>query len=1234
MRTSPERPVHHRRPALPLLAALGAALLACAAPQAANRPTAPGAPPVSDPGLLVRPARVGDPWSALGRALQARRLLDAEAETAALLEVVEADPAGPGALVALRRLTELAEESPRRSAQVDAGIAHLLDAGRLAGAAAYRARVVRALAAEVTGDHAAAGRLRAQNGAVDGWTVLGPFSPLRVLDFDRPTPPEEGELPAETPAPAGLPPSATRAIPVPDGTFALEGEPASGDVFALVADATVARGGRYLLAVNSQATLRVLLDGAVVHERRAYQAWLPSSTLIPVEVGPGRHRLVVKLSRTDGKGALSISLPRVDGAPSDATWTAPAPGTPPPAAGRPVAGEPVATARALAQALIERAGPVAGRLLAARDALEADREGAKALLSEALALAPRAASVLVTVARVRSGDASLDRRVGQTRAEEALRAALQADPGNAEARVLLSRLLVGGERFDDAEEVLSALTAPAAGRPQALVARARVAASRGLPEAAEGLAVQAGTAGETCEAAELSRALAERRQALSRVDDAVRVLARCRGGRELLSRRLRERGDLAGAAAALDPYLAARPWDVEAVMARADLFVALGQPRAAADRVQALVALWPRDPRLLLALASDLELAGDRAGARAARERALAVDGGDLALRRGLALEDGREALDDLAFDAREAIRAYEAAGKRNGSSAVMVLDGAAVDIHPGGVATERTQQVIHVLDQAGVDEHGEVTLPAGAEIITLETLKPDGRALEPDRTTDEKGAVSLAGLEPGDYVWIDYIRAVRAPFAALGYAADPFYFQVARERLFRSTYVVRAPAGAGLAVDAHGMPAPEVVRQGAADVVRDERRDVAPFVPEPDAPGLSENLPSLAVGTGASRDAFQRNIADHLAGRTLPSEEVRAFAARVRAEARDGRPMSLVRTAYAKVATTVLGDGPLLEAASEALSRGRGNRLTVLKAVLEALGVEVRMALVRPFSADPSFHRFPTASVYPMQVLRVRAGGEVVWLDPSVRLNPFGQLPGWLTGCEALILPAPGETPSEDRTPEPAVDPARKELELDVALAPDGGADLAGADRYLGTMAAMVKAQLEPMDASQRRQAVEGALGRTFRGISVTEISFEGEGDAEAPLTIRWKGHTPQLARAVDEGLVIEASPLPAQLGPRFVRVASRTTPLLIQLAERGTTRVRITAPPGLTVAAAPPLVVDTPYGRYERRDSPAPGGGLVRLERLDILRGRIAPERYREFAGFAAKVDAAQEEPIRLTR
>ncbi|HSD22461.1 MAG TPA: hypothetical protein VLC54_20595, partial [Anaeromyxobacter sp.] len=272
-----------------------------------------------------------DPWAHLGAALLARRALDAAAEVRHLVAASAAAPTDPVALVALRRLSELAEESPARAAEIEAGLAPLVDAGRFAGLAAYRARIARVTAAEVRGDHPRAAALRRANGAVTAWACSGPWARYHALDLDAPFPPEEGALPDAAPAPAGLPPRPTRALAAPDGTITLEGEPPDADVFYLAADVTLARGGRYLLTVGTAASVRVSIDGVAVHERRDFSGTPSTLAHRPVELAPGAHRLLVKLTRgTSPRSGLHVALSREDGAASDAEIAAARPGAAPP----------------------------------------------------------------------------------------------------------------------------------------------------------------------------------------------------------------------------------------------------------------------------------------------------------------------------------------------------------------------------------------------------------------------------------------------------------------------------------------------------------------------------------------------------------------------------------------------------------------------------------------------------------------------------------------------------------------------------------------------------------------------------------------------------------------------------------------------------------------------------------------------------------------------------------------
>lgn len=1172
--------------------------------------------------------RPDDPWNRLGAALMAERALQPERAVGHLAELVKANPDHPLALVALRELGRLAFDLPELAPAVERSLAGSPPRARLHGLAAYRARVARIAAAEQLGDGEKVAALRAENGAITAWTVAGPFGAFAALDFERPFPPEEGHLPVSVAAPLLGPARPTRPLETPAGSVALEGEPFDGAYHYLAADVEVVEGGAHLAMLRSDGPYRAWLDGAPLAERRGWTATEPGQLFVAVTLTPGFHQLLVKLGREAGVPTFMVNLVRADGRPARLLARPRPPGALLTARSGPFPA-PAWDASQLARAL-DGGGRATALYVAAADAVN-DVEVSKALAEEALAVAPRSAPLLALRGRLHVADSSLDRQVQQGRAEESLRRALAADPGDGPARLELAWLLLAVERPGDAEQVMAGMPGALAERGPALLVRARVAKARDQAEAAEALAERALAAGARCGATPLLLELAVQRDDVARQDRLVAEGRTCSGGPERLAQHRLRRGDPAGALELLEPIFRWRPTETRIGLRLAQARRAAGDAPGALAILRALRETWPRDGALARAVADQLVLGGDLAGARAAREEALRLDGADLSTRRLLALEDGREALDDLAVDSGPVLRAYRAAAPRETGSAVLVLDAAAVEFHPGGASTERVHQVIRLLDQQAVGRYGEVVPPEDAQLLRLRTIKPDGRVVEPD-LGDGKGSHSLSNLEPGDFFELEYLRANRPPRPVPPVGAAPFYLAELGERIFFSSYVASAPRGFGLEAEARRLDVSAGLAVGSdRELVRVERRDVPRLQPEPHSPPAQELLPFIQVGVGDGVEPVQLQRANAVASLLRSTVELRALAAQLKGRCGTGAtPEALARAAWEETRVRLPSATDLnLAPASVILSRGRGNRLVLMAALLDSLGVESRLALVKPFDADQETYRFGRAESWAALLLRVALPGGPVWLDGIGRQVPFGALQERLRGREALILPRPGEPPTRDRTPASVPIAEGRESEYLVRLAADGSAELSGTERFSGVIGAAAKELFLRADGTQQRQAIEMLYAGSLTGLSIGEVVLEGLDQPDGPLTIRWRGRAPAVGRVSGAGLQLEWLGPPSQLARQYATVSSRTAPLLVDELLGLRTRGTVIPPPGFAAPAAAPAQIDSPFGRFRRRERNE-GGALLWEEELTVPLARISPADFPAFVAFAAAVDAAQARSV----
>jgi tetratricopeptide (TPR) repeat protein len=1182
-----------------------------------------------------------EPYALAGMMLLERRRGHPERSLSYALDLCERAPRHPLAAAGARLALDMAGVA----APLDEEILRRGERALAAGLDADAAHLLRAAIAYVHGTRGEDDRQQqafAEMGVPDQYAVWGPFSAFQWLDFEAVLPPEkDGALVGPFQGPHGT--LEPRRFRFRDARFDLEGDTGHGDVYLAAVDLEVKASAVHTVRMVSSGSYRVYLDGERLLERRGFARALPTVAQEAVLLEPGRHRLLVKVVREDRAVSFSLALPRADGKPAALQFLE-AKGPAPQWSGvkRVPPERAFPSAEALAAALTPEVGSALARYLAIRDGMGRDRDGAKALMLE---LEQEISGPALTSLRadLALGDRTIPQKVARGRATRDLEATLEKDPADVQA--LLTRAQVAlddGRGLEAAELVKRARAAAGADSPgyPVPVAEARVNLALGVDAQADNSAVAALQAQPgLCEALGVRYDLARRRDAVALSDGLVKSMERCPGARTRSAEHARMRGDLAAAVSLYEQMARRDPAQISASVTLANLLVALRRFEEADALLRALAGQWPRNDSLLKRLADVNELWGRPKEALELRERALALDGSDLTLRRSVSrAKEGAEPLQEHAIDGKAAIAAYVAAPGQEDTTHAYVLDAAATRVYPDGSMVDRIHIIQKALDQNGVPQIAEVSIPAGAQVLALRTVKADGTVLEPE-SIEGKETVSLPGVQVGDFVEYEYLLAhgARGP-SQPGFTASNFYFRIAGAPNNRATYTVIAPKGAGMGADPHNLQLPaDVIRvQGDQEVFFHEERRVTPLVPEPGAPpSPTEYIPFVSVGAGAQgNEGLVAAYADSAVERGQLTVEVEAFA---RNSAGGKKGTEAARAIYAAVMERLSGrDSGLSQSAAASLAQNRGSRLWLMKASLEAVGIPARVAAIRTFSADPAEYRYPTEALLPYVALHVEPPGEApFWLDTALRFGPFGELPEQAAGGrEAWLFPEPGRPGRMVKT---AAQPLRppKRVELKLQLGADGALSGSGDEIYSGREAAQLAEALEQLPPDQRDQALQSALSRYFGGAELSGLRLDLKREVGASATIHYEFRVPRFGRVEgDRRMTLPPLTFPAYLGRRFIQLGSRRTPLFVDETELTTTRAEVKLPAG--------FALQDPLGKLEL---PTTHGGFLRTEKQegDVLTieetyrvdmARIAPGDYEELARFAGEVDLVQSRDLELVR
>jgi predicted Zn-dependent protease len=1050
------------------------------------------------------------------------------------------------------------------------------------------------------GDLAAVRALAASQGCPAEWRVAGPFGPRELLGFDVVAPAQgRGPLADTYDLGPGRGVRPTRTIE-PRGCAAnLGGGPVGGPGTTIAeARATISRAGRYVVRLETPNSVELFVDGASVVRLDARVEPVPRTTFHFVELSAGEHELEVKLTSRHPNPILVVSL-----APAVATDDAQLPAD---LSGRPleaylatnvaIARGDVVGARELAQPFAKVRGAAAPWLvvraaIALGDPLvpsEVRRDDARALLRRALERDPSLWYPVLQMARLDAADGRAVEAIG------VVKVGLERFPGVLGFYLTLADLYQSKGWTSDSDDAI---------RRAALAVPGACAVQRGLYDAA--------------------RRRDRHMEAWGMTD----ALLACDARTNVRYQQLLDQRHWDEAATELARLATFEPRQNKLGFLTAELELAhqRGDEAAVERKLAEIAAESPLSPFAPLSRADRLLAAGEPAQARAVLDEALLREPASMGeLRRVRRAIGGVDDLAPYRKDGAAILAAFLASGRTYTQPQVLVFDYAATRVFPDGSAMHLVHQIYRVQSDEAVNEHGEFQPPGNARILTLHTIKADGRRMEPDEIAG-KETISLPSLAVGDFVESEYVTLEDPPASfPNGFIGDRFYFQSVEVPFDTTSQVYIVPRDMPIVIDPRG-PAPvaEERMDGDLRVLTFTLHESRPLVPEPGSVGGREFLPSINVAVSATWEAFVDGMRDVLADRDVRDPSAERLVREILRGKESAGPEAKARTLYAWVLENVENSDAFFGSAPAMLAARTGNHVRVLRYVFALAGIPSDLVAVRSKAADITESQVADAETFANGLLRLQLPSGETWISGSERWMPFGYVSPMLRGQEGLVV-APG-APRVRVTPAPEGG-ERHDVVADVHLGVEGQARFDVEETFRGGGAIGWRGQLEEIPAAElQRRFEQGYVARLVPGAELQSIEIIGQDKPDQPLVVKYSFTVSDLGRRANGHWLVPGL-FPLQLGESLVPRDSRTTTQFIPSDTDEHIVIRFHAADG--ALPAPPAAVNLrgPGGAtFSWRAQRA--AGVYTIERgVRIPIQRIAPAGYAALATFCRSADEAE--------
>ncbi|CAM3083019.1 DUF3857 domain-containing protein [Corallococcus sp. ZKHCc1 1396] len=1009
---------------------------------------------------------------------------------------------------------------------------------------------------------------------------------------------------------------------------------------------------RVALGLGTSGGYRLWVNGQLASKEDRYNLPRPDQTRVSVKLKKGLNRVLVKVCQESGP--LGFYL-RSETASARATLPAKAPALERMPAPAP---QVLPTLTSSLRALVEKKPDDAAlrgdyaQVLAFFRAYDEREHTASAEAAAAAEAAPNDARLQLLAANTQTDDLNERRRF--------LEAAVKADPGFAPARLALADHEMDRGHPERVQPLLAPLMEKDDGRnePGARLLLARAAEALGERARAHALVEetfrqQPRVPRVVRVAAAVSRQLGRNQEAMDRMRVVLALRFDDTNTRRQLAAQLADAGKVDAAEREYAKLTDLNPFDNGSRVRLAELKAANGAVEESTALFTEAKALSPDEPEVYEREGRALLAAGQREPALAAFERSLVLRPQNPGLKEALRALKGESesASTQYLVDAKPLAR--EAEGYVH-EDAVYLVDNTYVRVQKSGLSSRLQQMVVKVLNTRGVDAFRSIPVSYSPDRQEVRVLK--ARVTKSDGSVVESyGDAERNMNEPWTGMYYDArVRVLSFPSLAVGDTLELTYRldDTAQDNLLsdywgdvesvqgvypkvRFQYVVDMPRERPLYWNKSRLAGVEQQQSPLEDnsrtLYRFGAKHVSKVVPEPGMPGWAEVAQNLHISTYKTWDQVGTYWWGLVRDQLQPNAELKATVDQVLQGVDRKNELAVVRAIYSFVVTNtryvalefgIHGFKPYR--VDRVLARRFGDckdKASLIYSMLKVAGVDSRLVLLRmrnlgSLDAEPaSLAAFNHAIAYVPKF--------DLYLDGTAEFHGAKELPSADRVANVLVVD-PNGTSTFLTTPEAKAQDNTTTLAMEVALRPDGGAEVKGQSSVSGQSAPDYRRAYRP--ESTRKSTFERAWAQSFPGLTVREVKLSDTTRLDDDVALDFKMGIPRYAEVLPGGSLRF---LPFGTGrtyqQAYASLAERRFDLVMQSPWVNTFKLRYTLPGGYTVAEMPQAVEETtPFGRvklsYRVED-----GALVADGEVALSVARIKAGEYPQFREFLGRVDRA---------